>query len=201
MKCVWPYDTPTPHSHRWTIIDHTSRTQLRPERGGRRWFRPQGNKDRPTAVSELRYITASPIPPARGRTKAQQFSSVLGSETASPASGGRRTHQSRARRCLSDRDQRLHPALPCGGRTYARPGCNSMRSSLLRNTLVPCRLDPRNVGQDAVSKEDRVGFAVQKWSVLGLVGAQATTYNKARHVYKRTRIRRRFCRYGCTVCM
>ena len=107
----------------------------------------------------------------------------------------------RAHRCLSDRDQRLHRALPCGGRTYARRGCNSMRSSLLRDTLVPCRLDPRNVGQDAVSKEDRVGFAVQKWSVLGVVGVQATTYNEARHVYKRTRIRRRFCRYGCTVCM
>ena len=192
-----PYDTTTPHSHRWTIIDHTSRTQLRPERAGRRWFRPQGNKDRPNRG----FRVALHHPPVQGRIRRSSSVRSLAQKQCHQLLEDVGHISPRAHRCLSDRDQRLHRALPCGGRTYARRGCNSMRSSLLRNTLVPCRLDPRNVGQDAVSKEDRVGFAVQKWSVLGVVGVQATTYNEARHVYKRTRIRRRFCRYGCTVCM
>ena len=90
-------------------------------------------------------ITASPIPPRKGL----QFSSVLGSKTASPASAtGPPISPGLPARCLSDRDQSLEliPSLRWSHcnihKTRVQFPAQSAPPALLRDTSVPSRLGP-----------------------------------------------------------
>lgn len=175
--------------------------------------RPRGNHQTkhftdPTAVSELRLHTNHCLtdPPARGSAEPDSsFSSVLGSETASPASATGPPSVPDTLRRLSDRDQSLE-LLPCGGRTYTKHGCNSLRSRRHQPCFATLRCQavwaPRSVGLDSVSnRRPRRVRSTKVERGRSCRRSDCELHNKVRHVYKRTRIRRRSCMMYCTVCM